>query len=82
MLGLEVADARLGGGRFISHLTARGPAAHPPGNPDPAPILVVVAVIAPIDMDAARRDAGLLLQLGGAWTQGAVERVAVRCLRV
>jgi len=79
VLGLGVTDDRLDGGA-AAHLAADRlrDAAHLAADPDPELLRVIVAAIALVDMDAARLDAGLLLQFGDDRPQGVtVERVTV-----
>ena len=82
VLGLDVADDRLDRGAPL-HLAADrgGDAPDLAGDPDAELLLVIVAAIALVDMDAAGFDPGQLLQLGDDRPQRvAVERIAVQRL--
>lgn len=74
VLGLDVADHGLDGSA-AAHLAAdgAGDAADLACDPDLEAVGVIVAAVAPVDVDAAHRDAGERLQLGDDGT----ERVAV-----
>src|SRR5262249_8205984 len=79
VLGLDVANDRLNSGAPF-HLAAdrRGDAARLAGDPDPELLLVIVAAIALVDMDAAGLDPGQRFQFGYDRSQRmTVERIAV-----
>src|SRR4051794_1784169 len=84
MLGLEMADDRLDGGSAL-HLAANGlgDAADLAADPDPELVRVVVAAIAPVDVNAAGLDARQLLDRGDDRAEGVpVVRIAVQRLRM
>src|SRR5215467_12348637 len=80
VLGLHVADDRLDRGTTFHLATDRScDAAYLTADPDPELLFVIMAAVALIDMDAARGDPGLPLQLGDHRAQRvAVERVTVQ----
>src|SRR5213595_2306813 len=81
---LGMADDWFDGGS-PPHLAANGfgDAPNLAADPDAELLLVIMAAITLVDMDAAGLNAGLLLQLGDDRPQRvAVERVAVQCLAV
>ena len=80
MFGLGVADDRLDGGTAL-HLAPdqSGHSADLAGDPDPELLLVIVAAIALVDVDAAGFDPGQFFEVGDDRPQGvAIERIAVQ----
>ena len=84
MFGLGVADDRLDRGAAL-HLAAdrSGHPAHLAGDPHPELLLVIVAAIALVDVDAAGLDPGQFFEIDDDRPQRvAIERIAVQRLGV